>query len=176
MRGVNHFLSRYLNSMRVRKSNFNWRILPGPNDTIHLCGSMPISHQQKGRKWDSAFISKSYLVNKEIIEKRQAFTGFVKLCETQNIKLFIVSPPNYYKPNLKFESRIQHLVFSQPKRNVIYYLYNQNNPIYSNPAYYYDESHLKINGARIFTSEIGHFITPFISLKSNQNHRGSAFH
>jgi hypothetical protein len=170
-RNENHLLSKYMYSLRLRRTNLSFNKEPGANDTILKCGSMPISYQRKGRKWDRLEEEIDYEIKNEVVQKKNRLEEFITLCKINDIDLFIVSPPNYSNLNSAFESRIKQLI--SPHKEVTYYLYDTSNTTYSNILYYYDEAHLKTNGAIVFTNEIIKFINPIISSKSNHTHQGT---
>jgi hypothetical protein len=145
------FFSEFFILNRLNKANFDLRKKSfSPLDTILNCGSMPISWQRGGRNWHSNMIEKEYQTNNEVPEKVLAYKELVKICDSNNIRLVVVFPPNYQIHNSLFENRIRQLSGNKAS----FYIYNTENPIYRNKEYFYDESHLMRNGAEVFTDEI----------------------
>ena len=150
-RGEKSFLSNFLISSRMNISNFDIREKHfSALDSLKDCGSMPISFQRENREFVFNNEKPSYDLDDELSVKIIAFNKFQDLCISNNIKLFIVYSPNFKKHNILFENRIEKL--SSPKVSSI--LYDTTNQVYKNKEYYYDESHLKTNGAVIFTNDI----------------------
>lgn len=137
-----HQLNKYNFDLRQKKFT--------PLDTIIECGSMPISWQQEGRDWRYHKEETIYKIDNENIVKINAYKEIIKTCESRDIKLVIVFPPNYHPHNKAFEDRIRHL---SGEKNY-FYVYNTNNSIYKNKDYYYDQAHLMRKGAVDFTNEL----------------------
>jgi hypothetical protein len=150
-RGEKSFLSNFLILSRINKMNFDIREKHISSlDTLKDCGSMPISFQRENREFVFKNENPRYDLDDELPVKLMAFNKFQDLCISNNIKLFIVYPPNFKKHNILFENRIKKL--SYPKVSSI--IYDTTNPVFKDKDYYYDEAHLKTNGAIIFTNDI----------------------
>lgn len=150
-RGEKSFLSKFLVLARINKRNFDIREKSFSSlDSIMQCGSMPISFQRENRDFIFDNNNNNYNVDAELAEKVKAFKILQDLCMNNNIQLFIIYSPNFSSHNILFEKRIKEL--SHPMVSSI--VYDNTNPIYKNKDYFYDEGHLKINGAIIFTNEI----------------------
>lgn len=149
-KGENSFLSNFLILARINKRNFNIGEKKFSElDSIMKCGSMPISFQRKDRRF-VFFNNNNYKVDNELPEKVKAFRDLQNLCVNNNIQLIIIYSPNFKEHNILFKKRIKEI--SHPKVTSI--LYDSTNQIYKNKDYFYDEAHLKKNGAAIFTNEI----------------------
>ena len=150
-RGEKSFLSRFLVLSRINKRNFD---LKDKNfsalDTITDCGSMPISFQGKNAQFNYKKTTDNYSVIDELPNKVDSFLNLQKLCVSNNIKLILVFSPNFKKPSILFEERLQQL--SDAKTS--FYAYDTLNYIYRDQSYFYDEYHLLNKGAKIFTNEI----------------------
>ncbi|WP_207423868.1 hypothetical protein [Desertivirga brevis] len=150
-RGEKNFLSKFFILSRINKKNFDIRRKSFTTlDTLMHCGSMPISFQRKNRQFTFQNDVQKYEKESELPEKIRAFDRLQDLCLHNNIKLYLVYSPNFKNHNSRFETRIQKL--SHPA--VSYIRYDTKNSIYLNKDYFYDQSHLKKNGAIIFTDEI----------------------
>ncbi|WP_207536156.1 hypothetical protein [Desertivirga arenae] len=150
-RGEKNLLSKFFTLARINKRNFDIRRKSFTAlDTLMNCGSMPISFQRKNRVLAFQHDSRPYEKDLELPEKIRAFSRLQELCVHHNIKLYTVYSPNFKNHNPKFEQRIRKL--SGPRVSSI--RYNTANPIYLNKDYFYDQSHLKKNGAILFTNEI----------------------
>lgn len=153
------FLSKILILHQLNKANFDLRMKKfTPLDTIMNCGSMPISWQREGRKWDYISEELAYSINKERIEKVNAYQKILETCRLNNICLLVVFPPIYRTHSKSFENRIKQLSGDK----VYYYIYNTENQIYRDKNYFYDEGHLMRNGATIFTNELILFLKDLI--------------
>ncbi len=150
----NQLVAELLILYRMNSSNFNFQKQKfTPYDSLMKCGSMPVSFiSDSNLKFDEARIY--YNKEDEAPEKIVAFQKLNTLCTENNIKLIIVFPPNYKNYNTAFEQRIRELC----QKEVLFYTYNSNNPVYGNKNYYADESHLVLEGSEIFTAEIATFI------------------
>lgn len=147
--------SRFLILHQLNKSNFDLRKKKfTPLDTILNCGSMPISWQREGREWIYENEEKPYQRQNELPEKVLAFKRIIETCELNNIRILVVFPPVFKKHSLSFERRIRQLAGNK----TYYYVYDTDNPIYSQMKYYYDETHLLQKGAGVFTDEISVYI------------------
>jgi len=154
-------LSRFLILHQLNKANFDLtKKYFTPVDTIYECGSMPISWQREISNWHYDSSERIYPFKNEHAEKINAYKNIIKICNLNNINLVIVFPPSYKKPSESFEKRIREL-----SGNVNYYFYDNENPIYRNKDYYYDESHLMRNGAIIFTDELNSTIKDLVYIK-----------
>jgi len=150
-RGEKSILSKFMMLARINKTNFNLKTKEfSPLDTLLNCGSMPISFQRSDREFSYDSNPKIYDRTNELKVKIRAFNQFQIICQTYNIKLVLVIPPNLKKYNDSFEKRIREILLP----NVTLYVYDHTNSVYQDKSYYYDESHLLINGAKIFTSEL----------------------
>jgi hypothetical protein len=154
--GKNYWLSKLFIVHQLSISNFDLRPKHfKPIDTLLADGSMPINF--KDPRFTGAFINDTtmYDVKKERQAEFNSFTRFVDLCHSNNIKLVIACPPNFYKPTVGFSDRIAGLV----KDKAFMLIHDTNQHAYSkDPAYYYDDVHLNKKGARLFTAEIVDFI------------------
>ena len=150
-RGEKNYLSNFLILSRINKSNFDLRKKHFSSlDTIIACGSMPIFFQRKDREFKSTNYG-DYNVAKELSVKVKSYIRFQKLCTINNIKLLMVFSPNFNSHfNLEFEKRLKDL--AEP--DVAFYVYDSLNTVYQDKSFFYDEVHLKTNGAVIFTNEI----------------------
>lgn len=150
-RGEKTFLSKFLVLARINKRNFDIREKTfSALDSIMQCGSMPVLLQSENVEFVFKTYNASYDIDNELPLKRQAFQNFQELCVSNDIQLFIVHSPCFKNHNISFENRIKE--FSYPTTSTI--LYDTTKIIYQNKDYFYDISHLKKNGALIFTSEI----------------------
>ena len=154
-RGEKSILARFFVLARISKSNFDirekhfWEL-----DTITSCGSMPISFQKVNYSFEFDSSAGQYDTTAEMGSKIKAFLKVQDLCRENKIKLILVFSPNFKFHNPQFENRVKELCLP----DVEYYVYDSTNSIYTDKAYFYDESHLLTNGAIIFTNEIIKFI------------------
>ena len=150
-RGEKTVLSKFLILARINRKNFDLRERNlSALDTLRCNGSMPISFQRKDRDFIYNDSRNNYDLDKELSVKVDAFKDLQELCVSNNIKLFIVFPPNFEDHNISFANRLNEL--SHPTTSFI--LYDTTDLTYQNRNYFYDEGHLKVNGARKFTNEI----------------------
>ena len=139
---------------QLNKSNFLFKKKKfTKNDSIMPCGSMPISHQKK--TFDKIFnkLTYNYSIDGELIQKVRAIKAFKNLCKKNKIELIVAIPPNFRPVSKGLASRLEQIM----KGDATIWEYNQNNPVYSNPDYFFDNAHLKINGSYIYTNELVKF-------------------
>lgn len=153
--GKNEYLSKFFIVSQLGISNFN--VLQKhfrPIDTLFSDGSMPISWQDS--RFNGKYINNIayYNIKEEIPSNREAYMKFVKLCRDNNIRLLIVSPPNCYKSTIGFNERMKELAGNE----AAYLLFDSTKAYTKDGSYYYDDVHLKSNGAVIFTSEVAEYI------------------
>ncbi|AWG21464.1 hypothetical protein FFWV33_07910 [Flavobacterium faecale] len=120
---------------------------------IDSFGSMPLYKKKDTTFLQYAKKEKVYLETNESKVKVAAFKKFQYLCKQDKIQLFYVFSPSFMEFNSGFYTRFLKEV---QKKNVM--VYDSLNPVYKDPAYFYDESHLLETGAKIYTDEIITFI------------------
>jgi hypothetical protein len=123
-------------------------------DTLRSDGSMPISSQSP--KFNRRFATGNVVYDKKKEEQSmiESFTNVLQMCQDNNITVLLACAPNFSKPTVGFKERMEELA-----RNNSYVMqYDTTNPVYRNAEYYTDDSHLKLNGATIFTNEVAAFI------------------
>ncbi len=153
-RGDRNFTSWFLCLARLNKTNFTLKIKPTKFDSIMSCGSMPIKFASSD--FESEFNSNStiYNIRNESDVKKKSFLSILNVCKKNDIQLIFAFPPNFKNHNKSFENRIRQFAISKSE----FFIYNTENPVYKNKLYFYDESHLNIKGAKIFTSELSNYI------------------
>lgn len=160
----NPILSKLFILHQLSRSNFERRQVSviRPRDTITSCGSMPISFQSDkfDRKYSDTL--SIYAVGDELEYKRASFLRFIDLCNKNGIQLIIAFPPNFRKPTIGFESRIKFLANNKAS----FMHYDTTKVQYTEENYYFDGSHLKNNGAKLFTSELATFVKHNFSLRN----------
>jgi len=151
----NSILSWVLAMSRGNKENLSFsKKTFKPNDTVRKYGDMPYTFHRKNRSFIYQQTPNPYNIDEESNEKLDAFLEFQAICVKNEIKLILAFPPNFRAHNLAFENRLKNLAHPKTK----FFIYNRNNNLYRDKSYYYDESHLKVNGAEIFTRELAEFI------------------
>jgi len=143
---VLHRLNLY--NFDVRRKTFS------PLDTIMACGSMPISFQREGIDWTYITDVGYYDAGIEDPPKVNAFRKIINMCYENDVQLMVVFPPRYKSHNKSFEKRIRSLSGS----GVNLFIYDTLNLLYRDKNYYSDDSHLKRNGAEIFTNELIYYL------------------
>lgn len=150
-RGEKNYLAKYFALGRISKSNFNFHEKQfSALDTLTSCGSMPISFSQPEYHFQFDSIPDEYPVLQEDQNRINSYIRFQERCNDENIRLITVFSPNYRAHNLGFENRVRELTL---EHNHLY-IYDINNSVYQDQSFYYDETHLKNDGAIIFTNEI----------------------
>ncbi len=146
---------------QLNKSNFEFEKRKfTKNDSIMACGSMPISHQKRTFDKIYKFVSNSYSTEGELIQKLRAFDSFSELCANNKIQLIVAIPPNFKNVTNGFIKRLHQLLKGRGQ----VWTYNQQNPIYKDPNYFFDNSHLQTIGSYIYTNELVQYYKKINSL------------
>jgi poly-D-alanine transfer protein DltD len=66
----------------------------------------------------------------------------------------LVFPPKFKNRNQAFEERVKELT----ENKALYYSYDDQNLAYRNKLFYGDASHLRTNGALLFSQELANFL------------------
>lgn len=149
----NKYLSEIFIFHQLNKSNFDVRPKKfTKDDTIMPDGSMPINGQTKVFTKIYQDSSRVYESKKEYKYKRDCFIDFMNLCKTNNIKLVLVLPPNYFKPCDGFFNRIEFL--AKNKAFVMKYDLSK----YKSSNFFNDENHLQKKAAINFSNDVFQFI------------------
>lgn len=139
---------------QMNKSNFLFKQRKfTKNDSIMPCGSMPISHQKKtfDKKYNTEIYN--YTREDELIQKIKAFRTFKDHCKDNNIQLIVAIPPNFRKVTVGFVPRLKQVMEGYGT----VFMYDDSKPEYSNPDYFFDNTHLQKVGSEIYTMELVHY-------------------
>lgn len=139
---------------QMNKSNFLFKQRKfTKNDSIMPCGSMPISHQKKtfDKKYNTEIYN--YTREDELIQKIKAFRAFKDHCKNNNIQLIVAIPPNFRKVTVGFVDRLKQVMDGYGS----VFMYDENRPEYSNPDFFFDNTHLQKVGSEIYTMELVHY-------------------
>lgn len=159
----NEYLSQFFYLHKLSKSNFDIQQKKfNAKDTISKLGSMPISFSDSKEKWKIDTLS-VYDQKREEKVKVVAFEKIIAMCQKNKIPLVLVSPPLYDYQRDDFFKIVQ----SRTPKNVHYYVFNKSNPIYTNKDYFFDKTHLKRNGAELFSRELGKFVFKKLELQND---------
>lgn len=151
----NSLFSKVFVLHRINKTNLNLKQKQfTPEETVLPCGSMPIPFQKPGCNWVYEYANTNYDVKQEIPEKLKAFRKIVSDCRKNHIQLIFVTTPNFRKSNPLFESRMSKIAGA----DIPVFHFNDTNPVYRDPQYFYNESHLNTKGAVILTHEIADYL------------------
>lgn len=127
---------------------------PSIDNPLLQDGSMPFIRVNPKSKRE--FVERSTLYDKtlEMESKLEALISIQNQCKANNIQLYYVFSPKMFNFNSAFYKRFLKLV--DAKNNV--FMYDESNVIYKQKSTYFDQSHLMIEGAKVFTTEISEFI------------------
>tara|TARA_R110002012_G_scaffold91063_1_gene222061 strand:- start:565 stop:1473 length:909 start_codon:yes stop_codon:yes gene_type:complete len=148
-------LSKYFLLARLTKAHLYYtNEKPTIDNPILQDGSMPFVRINPKAKRE--FISKDlfYNIDDEQPHKLEALNNIQNLCKANNINLYYIFSPKMFSFNDSFYNRFLQL--SHNEKNI--FRYNNKDSIYNLKSTYFDQSHLMINGAKVFTSEISNFI------------------
>lgn len=150
----NRFLSRFFVLHRLGQSSFRIRNIPFTAlDSISSNGSMPVSFKDPDIEFEFYSDSLDYDVSMEVPEKVESFRNIDSICRSNDIELLLVFPPNFSVFNEEHKERMLELAPDARE-----YVYNKQQPAYRDAAYFFDDGHLTLEGARIFTNELIGFI------------------
>jgi hypothetical protein len=140
---------------RISKSSFDLRQKHfTAMDTILPDGSLPVSFQKEAVNWDKVE-QPLYDRAKEDAVRVHAFEKIIETCKAQNIRLVCIIPPIYQgKADQVFVNRMKEVI----KGRAELYHFNDQDKAYSDSNYFYDETHLKNNGATYFSIQLGQYI------------------
>ena len=157
----NKMLSKLFMLHRLNISNFDLRKKKfTANDSISAYGSMTIASHKSSLDWNFRNDVIQYTAESENQDMVNSINRIFQICRDQNIELVIVFCPNYKRNSVSFENRMKELA----GRDVHFFHYDTLNPIYKNPEYFSDRSHLRINGAETLTGEFSVYLNKEFSL------------
>ena len=139
-----------LGSFDFRKKKFK------DQDTLLADGSMPISYQSP--KFNKIFAETRAPYDRRAEEptKTASFIHFLTVCKDNHIKLLLVTAPNFGNLTPGFTQRMSE--FAKQYQDSLY-VYDSKNLGYKNPDLYFDNGHLTVKGASMFTAEVSRYIT-----------------
>jgi len=147
----NKILSELFVLYQLNKSNFDLRKRHFTlHDSIMPCGSMPTYAITNNFPSIYPLNNSNYNKSKESKLLLSKFKSFIDLCLNNEIQLVLVYPPKYKSRNKSFEKRIYEIA----ENKVRYFTFDDENLIYRDKTYYNDASHLRTNGAIIFSRDI----------------------
>lgn len=153
--GKNELLSKFFIVSQLGISNFDITQKHFKKiDTLLADGSMPISYQDYRFNGQYNTTTTNYDIKDEVPTNLKSFQHFMQLCKENNIRLLLTSTPNCYKSTVGFNERMIAL----SKDYAPYYLADTTKPYTKDGNYYFDDVHLKTNGAHIFTAELIDYI------------------
>ncbi|OBQ55392.1 hypothetical protein JJL45_08235 [Tamlana sp. s12] len=148
------FLSKILCVARLNKKDFSFKKKEAsPFEVLSSHGSQILDEKRELTivyNNENVEYSQGIEQNKKLIK----FNNIKALCKNKDIELTFIIPPNFSRFNRSFYNRFKELV-DEDNKVMIYDTLNVN---YTQPHYFFDESHLNKEGAEIFTSEISLFI------------------
>lgn len=154
-RGEKNYLAKFFALGRINKSNF---IIEEKHfsalDSLTQCGSMPISFQREDHEFSYDSILGPYSKNMEVDSRIESFMEMQRLCAQNKIRFVVVFSPNFRIHNRYFEQRLRQLSLPETE----WFVYDTENPVYRDPSFYYDETHLLTKGAKVFTNEIVEYL------------------
>ena len=148
-------LSQFFLMGRLSKAHINYsNEKPSKDNPLLEDGSMPFIRVNPKSKREFITQETTYIKDKEEKDKLGALKSIQDLCRKNNIHLYYIFNPTMSNFNSSFYKRFLELVHT--KNNV--FMYNESNSIYKQKSTYFDQSHLMIEGAKVFTTEISEFI------------------
>jgi hypothetical protein len=153
-KGDRDFTSWFMFLTRLNRNNFKFNKKRTKYNNILPCGSMPLNLENSKINLTYDKTIPLYSIKKESSSKKAYFKTIIELCAKNKIQLIFTFPPNFREHNKHFENRIRQLSFSGNN----FFVYDTLNIKYKNKDYFYDESHLNLKGAKLFTGELSKFI------------------
>ncbi|OYU85072.1 MAG: hypothetical protein CFE24_03690 [Flavobacterium sp. BFFFF2] len=141
---------------RIGKSSFDLRQKHfSAMDTILADGSLPVSFQKEDVNWKKVE-QPVYDRAKEDSVRVRAFEKIIDICNLKKIRLVCVIPPIYQgNADQVFFNRMKEII----KGRAELYHFDEEDKSYSDFHYFYDETHLKNNGAIYFSKQLGQYLT-----------------
>lgn len=124
------------------------------NDSLMDCGSMPIRHQKKA--FDKQYKPQPYSYSREgeLIQKIRALRAFAAMCKDNGIPLILAVTPNFRPLTKGFDKRMHDFV---KDGTGTVFVFDEANPKYRDADYFFDNAHLRRNGAEVYTGELAEF-------------------
>ncbi|MEO6669140.1 MAG: hypothetical protein ABIN36_06670 [Ferruginibacter sp.] len=153
--GKNEYLNQFFIVSQLGISNFDitqkhFKRL----DTLYEDGSMPITF--KDERFSGTYSDHISYYNKkdEVSLNVDSYLKFIRRCKDNNIELIIACPPNCYRSTIGFQERLKELAGNDAR----FMIFDSTKPYTKDGNYYFDDVHLKKNGAIIFTNEMIDYI------------------
>ena len=145
-----------LSSALYRINTFWWRIL-----LYHFKSFNELAHggfvgkpvpKYPPRLWD---ITKEKQMLPIIPRKLQCLKDICESCRKAGTRLWIVIPPEYYRCSAGFERCGETYIREFCSKNDIRFINDSHNPDFvGHPEYFFDNNHLNINGAKLYSQRI----------------------
>lgn len=153
--GKNEYLNKFFIVSQLGISNFDITQKHfKPLDTLYEDGSMPITFKDERFNEKYSDNVAYYKKENEVPLNVSSYLKFIQLCKENNIQLIVACPPNCYKPTIGFQERLKELA----NNNARFMVFDSTKPYTKDGTYYFDDVHLKKNGAIIFTNEMIDYI------------------
>lgn len=161
--GENHKLSNYFNILKIRAIHLGLgQQKPIATDFISSRGSMPLFKKNKLCVFSSLVSdTTTYQANSELPGYLAAYQSIQNLCVQNQIQLIVCIPPHYSLIKQSFVERVKTLTAAEHQ----ILLPDTNQRAYLDSNFYYDASHLRINGARIYSKEVALQLKEHFKLK-----------
>jgi hypothetical protein len=155
-RGENSMFSKLFYLGRINKTNFSFKKkTQKANNPLDAFGSMPLLNRGLQKKALSMDLNLTdYNTVTESAIKLNAFKHIQKLCKDNDIELICVFSPSFRPFDYKFLDRFERLLLPENKL----FVYNLDRDIYKDASYFYDNAHLNLKGALLYTQELSAFI------------------
>jgi hypothetical protein len=148
------YASKVIALLRLKRNDFSIKKKKtAVNQWLTFCGSKPNTVKKK-KEFEFIKTIETYESSSETQLLLKSFYNIQKLCKTNGIDLVIVNSPSFSTFNSGFNTRLNNLKWPENRS----FIYDTLNPIYKNINYFNDPSHLFLNGAKVFTSEISTFL------------------
>lgn len=168
-KGERTVLSHFLMLARMSKESFSYTMKEtSRNNPIMDCGSMPFLSLKSTSNFTFQDSLENYDIRNESSSKLEFFKQFQKRCIDNKIRLILCFPPNFRTYNSQLQNRLRTISLPETE----FFIYDTLNPIYKNSDYFYDESHLNIKGAKIFTKELSNYIN--LEKITSRHNKGSS--
>jgi len=102
----------------------------------------------------NSFVNKSYINDKLPIDQLGYLNDFIQTCRKHEVTLIIVSSP-VFRVNENHDVMVKKFQsFCEQFKEVHYLDYTKYQPVYGNPKFFKDNTHMNNNGATIFSQDI----------------------
>ncbi|TBN03599.1 hypothetical protein EYD45_08765 [Hyunsoonleella flava] len=150
------YYSKFLYLGRLNKDMLSFKkVSNNDSNPLDSFGSQPLLDLEKYPSTIEKTKS-NYQKDIEDLLKVKAFKDIQDMCKEHEIELICVFPPSFRTHNSVFIERFEQLI---DKNVAKMFVYDTSLEAYLDKLNYYDNAHLNITGAKLFTSELNNYLS-----------------